>query len=128
TVHDHEVIQTAIQASAHACRAALNTYRHENVMVRTTTKPSFFDDYPIFDEKLPDVGDLIARRDQINDAARKLHQNANATLDRLHEHHRAFMSSVENDIKLAEQHAEERTRRDRAEVPGTFAYQASPVT
>jgi hypothetical protein len=128
TVHDHEVIQTAMQASAHACRAALNTYRHENMMVRTTAKPTFFDDYPIFDEKLPPVGDLITRRDQVNDTARELHQAANNALDRLHEHHRAFMSSVESDIVLAEQQADERAQRDRAEIRGTFAYQASAVS
>jgi len=106
-----------MQASVQACRGALNTYRHENAMVRTIPKPSFFDEYPIFDDKLPVIGgtNFNTRRDQILDKAKQLHQAANGALDRLHEQNNAFVSSVEADIVTAEKHADDRRKRDSTE-------------
>jgi hypothetical protein len=124
TLHDLEVVQTAMQASSNACRAALNIYRHENVMVRTTPAPAFFEHYPAFDDKLPEVGgtDFVTRRDHILARASELHQAANTALEHLFEHTRRFMDGVEEDIRRAEAEADERIERNREDTTAGAIY------
>jgi hypothetical protein len=128
--HELEIVQTAMQASAHACRAALNVYRHENMMIRTTPKPTYFDEYPNFSDKLPQVGgvDFTTRRDQILALAKSLHDIANAALANLHEHAKSFADGVEADIREAEVETDRRRQRDQSETRETVPYRRGGVS
>jgi len=114
TLHDLEVVHTGMQASAQACRSALTAYRQQNLMVRTTKPPAFFEEFPEFDDKLPNVeeSDFVERRTQILTAAKTLHQNYNRSLEQLVEHANAFMERVDSEVQAAESEADERRARD----------------
>jgi hypothetical protein len=124
TLHDLEVVQTAMHATANACRAALNIYRNENIMVRTLPKPASFDRYPDFDDKLPDFGaaDPAVRRDARIARAHELHAAANAAIEALLAHTQLYMEDVEAQIRIAEAQADEQIGRDVSLVPAvTYA-------